>query len=153
MDEQRAVSSTLQIFGCSRVPTLDYLLDVVRLNLTKEFLTLNKETLKTAHKNLSCAVEKAITADSCVDCGVITTQDLYCMALDINLISNRGVHPGATLINTMDQDYALHFKRVMQHIVATKANTYGVELKHLPKNTQPKNTVFNNWCTIIEEQL
>ena len=132
MAEQRAVRSTLQRFEWSRLPILDYILDVTGINLTKEFLTTKKETFKTSQKNL-------ITADSRVEYGVMTTQYLDCMDLAIKFIYNRGVKPGEMLINTMYQDDVLHFKRVMGHMVATKANTYVVDLKHLPKNMQPNN--------------
>ena len=72
MFEQRAVKATLLRFGCSRVPTLDYLLDVVRINSTNAFLTLNKSTLKTVHKKLSGAVEEVIAAARRVYCGLMT---------------------------------------------------------------------------------
>ena len=59
------------------------------------------------------------------------------MELTINLLENRGMDPDVMLIRTLDQDSVLHLKIVMRYMVATKANTYGVELKNLPKNTQP----------------
>ena len=109
--------------------------------------------MRTPHKNLSVAVYEAITTNSRVDCRVMTIQDLDCMFLTIYLLVNRGMYPNATLISTMDQDSDLHFKRVMQHMVATKANTDDMELINLPKNTQPNTTEFKNWCTTIEEEL
>ena len=72
MAEQRAVESTLQIFICSRVPTLYFHLDVVGFKSTNAFLTLNKSTLKTVHKKLSGAVEEVIAAARRVYCGLMT---------------------------------------------------------------------------------
>ena len=66
MSEQRSVKATLQIFGCSRLLTLEYLLDMAGINSTKEFLALNKETLNTSHNNLSGDVDEAVNGASCV---------------------------------------------------------------------------------------
>ena len=62
MAEQRVVKATLQRFECSRVPNLDYFLDVSSLKSTKAFLTLNKETLNTSHNNISGAVKKVVNS-------------------------------------------------------------------------------------------
>ena len=49
MAEQRVVNSTLNIFEFSKGTTLDYPLDVFRINSTEAFLTLNEESFQTAH--------------------------------------------------------------------------------------------------------
>ena len=84
MAEQRAVKATLQRWGCSRVPNLDYLLYTIGRNSTNTFLTFNKEILKTSYKKLSGDVGEAITETSCVDFRVITIQSLNCIDLVIN---------------------------------------------------------------------
>ena len=139
MSEQRVVKANPQIFGCSIFPTIDYLLGVVGLNSTNEFLNINKETLKTSHNNLNGDVDKGINADSRVECGVMTIKELDCMALAINLLTRRGRNPDATLLVTLDQYEILHFKRVMRHMVTKKSNMDDVDTTKLPKNTQPKN--------------
>ena len=74
----------------------------------------------------------------------MTILALYCIALSINLLANRGVDPDATLLVTLEQDYVLHLKIFMKYMFTTKDSTYGVELTKLPKNTQPNTTLFKN---------
>ena len=135
------------------VPTLYYLFDVVGIKSAEAFITLNKEILNTSHKTLNGAMDNTVAAASCVYCTVIIIQDLYFIALTINLFTNRGVKPYAMLLGNMYQDNILNFNRVMRHIVVTKASTDGVYLTKLPKNMQPNNIAFKNSFTTIEEEL
>ena len=128
-------------------------MDVVWINSTKELLTLNKETLKTSHKNLSGDVDEAVNSDICVDCEVMNIQSLDFMALAINLITNRGVNRAVTLIFILDHYAVLHLKRVIKSMVSTNISTDGVEMTKLPKNTQPNTSAFKNWCTTIGEEI
>ena len=98
-------------------------------------------------------MDKAVTVDSCVDCGVTNIQALDCMELVINLIVNRVVNPYATSIGTLYQDDALHFKRFLGHMVATKSSIDDVDLTKLPKNMQRNTSASKNWCTTIKEKL
>ena len=98
-------------------------------------------------------MEEAFTGASFLEYGVMTIQDLYCMALDINLIIKRGVNPDAKFFITLDQDDVLNFKRIMKHMVATKVSTYVVELTNLTNNMQPKTIALKNFFTAIEEEL
>ena len=150
MAEQIVVKSTLQKIECYRVPTLDYLLEVVGINSTRSFLTINKETFNTSRNNLSSDVYKDVATVSRVDCGLMTIQYLDCMTLSKKLIANRGVDPDVTLIGTLEKYSVLHFKRVMRHVFVNKASTDGVELKKLPNNMQQNTTSFKDWCTTIE---
>ena len=153
MSEQRVVNSTLHIFGCSRVPNLEYLLDVVTLKSTKSFLTPIMKQMKTSHKNFSFGVDDTVASDRHMNCEVTIIQDLYLMALAINLLANRGVEPDVMLLVTIDQSYVLNFNRFMQHMVATKANIDGAETTNIPNSTQQNTKEFNNWCNTIEEEL
>ena len=74
----------------------------------------------------------------------MTILALYCIALSINLLANRGVDPDATLLVTLEQDYVLHLKIFMKYMFTTKDSTYGVELTKLPNNTQPNTALFKN---------
>ena len=121
--------------------------------LTKELITLNKSTLKSFHKNLSRDVNESITVASCVDCVLMNIKSLDFMIMSINLLINRGVKPDSMLIRTLDQYYVLHFNKFMQYMVATKARADDLDMTKLPKNTQPNNSVFRNWCITIEEEL
>ena len=138
MAEQRAVKATLQRWGCSRVPNLDYLLYTIGLNSTNAFLTFNKEILKTSYKKLSGDVGEAITETSCVDFRVITIQSLNLIDLAINFLTNRGVNHDATLLCTLYQDAILNLNIAVWNMVVTKANTDGVDLKKLPKKCNQK---------------
>ena len=76
-------------------------MDVDGINSTEAFLTLKKETLKTAHKNLSGDVDKAVAAASRVEFVVMNIQTLDCIALAINLLVNRDVGPDSMLLGTL----------------------------------------------------
>ena len=136
MDIRRAVEATLQRFGCFRVTTLYHLLEMAKIISTKELLTINKETLKISHNNLSGAVYDAVNTYSHVDYGFMTSQKLDYMALALNFLPNIGVTPDATLLGTIDTDTALHFKKVVPHMADTKASTDSVELPNIPNNMQ-----------------
>ena len=74
----------------------------------------------------------------------MTILALYCIALSINLLANRGVDPDATLLVTLEQDYVLHLKIFMKYMFTTKDSNYGVVLTKLPNNTQTNTALFKN---------
>ena len=74
---------------------------------------MDKETLKTSHKNLIVDVYEAVTLASCVYCELIFIPALDCMALAINLLDSRSLNPDATLFVTLDQYAVLSLKRVV----------------------------------------
>ena len=153
MVEQRSTMATIWRFGCPISLTPYYLLYVVGINSTYGFLNINKEILKTPHNNLSSAMDEAISVDIRVDYGVMTIQELYCMVLATNLITNLGVTHDVTLLGTLDDGAVHNFNKFMQHMASTKAITYSAELSKLPSNTQLYKSEINNWCTTVEEEL
>ena len=93
---------------------------------TKELLTINKETLKISHNNLSGAVYDAVNTYSHVDYGFMTSQKLDYMALALNFLPNIGVTPDVKFFGIFDADAVLHFRKFIHHMDATKSSTYFV---------------------------
>ena len=100
-------------------------------------------------RDLSAASDKAVTIASRVDCGLMNTQALDCIDPDIKLLTNRYVNSDVTLIRPMYQYAILNLKRVIQHMVDTKANADVVELIKTPNNMQPKTSALKKLCTTI----
>ena len=81
---------------------------MVDIESTEVFLPINRETLNTVNTNIGGAVEEAVDAADCVYCVVMTIQTLDCMALAINFLVNQGVTLDVILLDTPDEDAALH---------------------------------------------